>query len=166
MDKQQNDFMLMRHVVSNVVSQYKELRKCIGWKDSGKSATILRLANPFLTGYFTIAVAGKMSAGKSTFINSLIGENLLPTGHFQTTSCITWVISSEKRYMEVTFADGKTKTFTENLADELLKLVAVPPKFQSLPINHINSLIRHGDNIAIILGRKDGIEKMTHTGAV
>jgi GTP-binding protein EngB required for normal cell division len=82
MDKQQNDFMLMRHVVSNVVSQYKELRKCIGWKDSGKSATILRLANPFLTGYFTIAVAGKMSAGKSTFINSLIGENLLPTGHF------------------------------------------------------------------------------------
>jgi hypothetical protein len=68
--------------------------------------------------------------------------------------------------MEVTFADGKTKTFTENLADELLKLVAVPPKFQSLPINHINSLIRHGDNIAIILGRKDGIEKMTHTGAV
>ena len=113
-----NDFMLLRQIVNDAVKQYTDLRKRIDWKDKGKSATIMRLAKPFQTGYFTIAVAGKMSSGKSTFINSLIGEDLLPTGtgHFQTTSGITWIISSDKRYMEVTYADGKKRTFTDNLA--------------------------------------------------
>lgn len=162
---QQNDFMLLRQIVNKAVKQYTDLRKRIDWKDTGKSATIMRLASPFQTGYFTIAVAGKMSSGKSTFINSLIGENLLPTGRFQTTSGITWIVSSNKRYMEVTYADGKRKTFTQDLAKQLRELVAIPEKFESLPINHINILIKGGDNINEILKKKDGIEEMTHLKA-
>lgn len=161
----QNDFMQLRQIVNDVVTQYTDLRKRIDWKDNGKSATILGLAKPFLTGYFTIAVAGKMSSGKSTFINSLIGENLLPTGHFQTTSGITWIVSSDKRYMEVTYADGKKRTFTENIAEELRNLVAVPEKFDSLPIYHINILIKGGDDLSTILKKKAGIEEMTQTSA-
>lgn len=121
-----NDFMQLRMAVNEAVAQYMELRKRIGWTDSGKSATIQRLAQPFQTGYFTVAVAGKMSSGKSTFINSLIGENLLPTGHFQTTSGITWIVSSNRRLMEVTYADGHMQTCTTNFAKELQKLIAVP----------------------------------------
>ncbi len=162
---QQNDFMLLRQIVNKAVKQYTDLRKRIDWKDKGKSATIMRLAKPFQTGYFTIAVAGKMSSGKSTFINSLIGENLLPTGRFQTTSGITWIVSSDRRYMEVTYADGKKKTFTQDLAKELRELVAVPEKFESLPINHINILIKGGNNIKQILEKKEGIEEMTHLTA-
>lgn len=161
----QNEFMQLRQIVNDAVNHYIDLRKQIDWKDSGKSATILSLAKPFLTGYFTIAVAGKMSSGKSTFINSLIGENLLPTGHFQTTSGITWIVSSDKRYMEVTYADGEKRTFTENLAEELRNLVAVPEKFDSLPIYHINVLIKGGDDLSTILRKKAGIEEMTHTSA-
>lgn len=161
----QNDFMLLRQIVNKAVKQYADLRKRIDWKDKGKSATIMRLAKPFQTGYFTIAVAGKMSSGKSTFINSLIGEDLLPTGHFQTTSGITWLVSSDRRYMEVTYADGKKCTVTDNIANELRSFVAVPEKFDSLPINHINILIKGGDNIATILKKKPGIEEMTHTSA-
>ena len=161
----QNDFMILRETVNKAVSQYNELRKKIDWRDSGKSATIYRLAKPFQTGYFTIAIAGKMSSGKSTFINSLIGENLLPTGIFQTTSGITWIVSSEKRYMEVTYADGKKRTFTDNLASELRKLVAVPEEFHSLPINHINILIKGNNDIATILKKKAGIEEMTDTSS-
>lgn len=161
----QNDFMLLRQVVNDAVKQYTDLRKRIDWKDKGKSATIMRLAKPFQDGFFTIAVAGKMSSGKSTFINSLIGENLLPTGHFQTTSGITWIVSSDKRYMEVTYADGKKRLFMQNLAEELRKLVAVPEKFDSLPINHINILIKGDDDLKNILQKKAGIEEMTHTSA-
>ena len=160
-----NDFMIMRETVNRVVSQYTELRKKIKWKDTGKSATIYRLAKPFQTGYFTIAIAGKMSSGKSTFINSLIGENLLPTGIFQTTSGITWIVSSDRRYMEVTYADGNKKIFTEHLAEELKKLVAIPEEFHSLPINHINILIRGNNDIAAILKKKAGIEEMTDTSS-
>ncbi|MBD5239824.1 MAG: hypothetical protein HDS64_08715 [Bacteroidales bacterium] len=163
--EQQNDFMILRQIVNNAVNQYTNLRKRIDWKDKGKYATIMRLAKPFLTGYFTIAIAGKMSAGKSTFINSLIGENLLPTGRFQTTSGITWIVSSDKRYMEVTYADGKKKTFTHDLAKELRDLVAIPEKFDSLPINHINNLIKGNNNIKEILEKKEGIEAMTHQTA-
>ena len=59
-----NDFMSLRSAVDKALSQYLQLRKKIDWKDSGKSATIQQLAQPFLNGYFTIAIAGKMSAGK------------------------------------------------------------------------------------------------------
>lgn len=160
-----NDFIKLREVVKEAVTQYTKLRKEIDWKDPGKSATIQRLAKPFLEGYFTIAVAGKMSAGKSTFINSLIGENLLPTGHFQTTNSITWIVSSDKRLMEVTYADGHTKIYnsTANFAKELRNLVAVPTKYDTLPINHINNLIKGDDGIVEILKKKDGIEQLTKT---
>lgn len=160
-----NDFIKLREIVNETVTQYLRLRKDIKWEDEGKSATIQRLAKPFLEGYFTIAVAGKMSSGKSTFINSLIGENLLPTGHFQTTSGITWIVSSNKRLMEVTYADGHTKTYdhTINFAKELRNLVAVPTEFDSLPINHINNLIKGDDGITAILKKKAGIEKITGT---
>lgn len=161
----QNDFMILRETVNKAISQYDELRKRIDWRDAGKSATIYRLAKPFQTGYFTIAIAGKMSSGKSTFINSLIGENLLPTGIFQTTSGITWIVSSDKRYMEVTYADGKKKTFYENLAEELQKLVAVPEEYHSLPINDINILIKGDDDLNAILKKKEGIEEKTKTSS-
>ena len=160
-----NDFMSLRTAVNKALSQYMQLRKKIDWKDSSKSATIQQLAQPFLNGYFTIAIAGKMSAGKSTFINSLIGENLLPTGHFQTTSSITWIVSSKDRSMEVTFADGKKLTYKNHFAEELRKLVAVPKEFDALPISDINTLIIGNNDINTILQKKAGIEEKTGTSS-
>lgn len=160
-----NDFIKLREVVNETVTRYLNLRDELKWDDSGKSATIQRLAKPFLEGYFTIAVAGKTSSGKSTFINSLIGENLLPTGHFQTTRGITWIVSSDKRLMEVTYADGHMETYdsTADFAKELKTLVAVPSEYEKLPINHIDILIKGDDNIAEILKKKPGIEVITKT---
>lgn len=158
-----NQFMLLRDTVNKAVAQYDDIREKIAWPDKGKSATIHRLARPFQTGYFTIAVAGKTSSGKSTFINSLIGEELLPTGHNQTTSALTWIVSSDERYLEATFADGTTKRFTENLAEELCKIVAVAPEFEDLPTYHINNLIKADLPISEILERKEGIEEQTLT---
>lgn len=160
-----SDFMKLRANVNKVLSQYMQLRKKIDWKDSSKSATIQQLAQPFLNGYFTIAIVGKMSAGKSTFINSLIGENILPTGHFQTTSGITWIVSSKDRSMEVTFADGKKLTYKNHFAEELRKLVAVPEEFDALPVNDINTLIIGNNDINTILQKKAGIEVKTGTSS-
>lgn len=161
----ENDFMKLRSAVKEAVSLYDKVKEKAKFPDDGKSATIHELAKPFLTGFFTIAIAGKMSAGKSTFINSLIGENLLPTGHFQTTCAITWIVSSDKRQMEVTYADGQTKTFKSNFAEELRRVVAVPDRFDSLPINDINNLIRGNNDIKTILQKKAGIEKKTGTSS-
>lgn len=162
-----NDFIKLREVVNETVTRYLDLRKELEWDDSGKSATIQRLAKPFLEGYFTVAVAGKTSSGKSTFINSLIGENLLPTGHFQTTRGITWIVSSDKRLMEVTYADGHMETYdsTADFAKELKTLVAVPSEYEKLPINHIDILIKGDDCIDDILKKKPGIELITRTSS-
>lgn len=165
MDTTENNFMQIRSIVNSIIERHENLRKEIDWKDEGKSATIRRLAKPFQTGYFTIAVAGKMSAGKSTFINSIIGENLLPTGHFQTTSGITWIVSSTKRKLDVTFANGEVESYTEDLPQKLKDLVSVPEKFNRLPINHINNLIKGNDDINEILRKKEGIEEMTKSSS-
>lgn len=51
------------------------------------------LSEPFVKGVFTLAVIGQMSAGKSAFINALLeDEDLLPTGHFQTTCTLTEIV--------------------------------------------------------------------------
>ncbi len=57
-----------------------------------------------------VVVLGRFKAGKSSFINNLTGENLLPTGVIPVTSVITLVnFGVEKERIIVTFKDGAKK---------------------------------------------------------
>ena len=40
---------------------------------------------------YNIAIVANMSAGKSTFINALFGEDILPSSHLATTDCATYI---------------------------------------------------------------------------
>ena len=40
---------------------------------------------------YNIAIVANMSAGKSTFINALFGEEILPSSHLATTDCATYI---------------------------------------------------------------------------
>ena len=93
----------MRQVVERELNDYKRIKKECNINDPWHSVTIERLCKPFLEGCFTLAIVGKMSSGKSTFINALIGKEVLPTGHFQTTSAITYIERGEKPSMDVVF---------------------------------------------------------------
>lgn len=55
---------------------------------------------------FNIVVCGEVKRGKSTFINALIGKNLLPTGVKETTSQVFRVCHSEKEEYFLQFDDG------------------------------------------------------------
>ena len=159
---QDNQFIILRNRVRKAVDAYKKALSDCAIKEKWHSETIYRMANPFLNGFFTLAVVGKMSSGKSTFINTLIGADLLPTGHFQTTSAITYIENGAKPTLKVIFADGKEKVFAgDNIRAELRKLVAVPEEFSALPINDINILIAGGDDENEILRKKEGIEAKT-----
>ncbi len=161
----QNEFVKMRELVQEAVNNYDTiLEKCgINKDDLGSShyATIHRLAKPFINGHFSLAVVGKMSSGKSTFINALIGKNILPTGHFQTTSTITYIEGGAKLEMKVIYCDGHEEVFTKGISEKLKSLVAIPKEYDGLPINDINKLIARGDCEADILSKKDGIEEKT-----
>lgn len=54
-----------------------------------------------------VAVTGIMKAGKSTFMNALMGESLVYTGSLETTYTVCWFKYSEKPYITVCFRDGK-----------------------------------------------------------
>ena len=130
-----------------VLEEYYAVRKKNNVKDKGLSASIERKAVPFVNGYFTLAIVGKMSAGKSTFINAFLGnKNILPTGHFQTTCVLTKIEYSEKESIEVIYGDGHKETINGNISGKLGKLVAIEDQYSSLPVNDINKLIIKGWN--------------------
>lgn len=122
---------------------------------------IKALSEPFVKGVFTLAIIGNMSAGKSAFINALLeDEDLLPTGHFQTTCTLTEIVWAPEKKMIATFADGHQSIVSgDEVNSQLKELVAINPIFESLPINHINELILLGENYEEILQKSDTLKK-------
>jgi GTP-binding protein EngB required for normal cell division len=59
---------------------------------------------------FTVVVAGAFKRGKSTFVNALLGANLLPTAVAPLTSTVTALTWGPQPRAEITFADGREET--------------------------------------------------------
>lgn len=57
-----------------------------------------------------VCVLGEWSSGKSSFINALLGEDLLATTDIETTATITRLQYSEHEFFKVHFKDGKIET--------------------------------------------------------
>ena len=65
MDSKTNEFAKIGKLVNTIITRYREIRKDCGIPDNGwHSRTIERMATPFIKGYFTLAVVGKVSSGK------------------------------------------------------------------------------------------------------
>lgn len=66
---------------------------------------------------FCLVVAGQFKRGKSTFINALLGDDLLPTAIIPVTSIITEIRYGESLRINVIFNDGtKEEISSEDLA--------------------------------------------------
>lgn len=156
-----NEFSRMRYEIAKKIVEYDRIRSECEITHERQRETIYRLAKPFLNGHFTLAVVGKTSAGKSTFINTLIGDNLFPTGYFQTTSTITYLEKGNKPIMEASFCDGHVETVLDDISEiktRLQELVAIDEKYRSLPIYDINLFISEGAGLDDIMEAKNGIE--------
>lgn len=66
-------------------------------------------------GKFTLAVAGEVKAGKSTFINALLGAEILPTDVLQASSAIVEIFKSESSVLKVKFSDGHEEILSDDL---------------------------------------------------
>jgi hypothetical protein len=77
-----------------------------------------RAAERIVEGRFYVACVGQFKRGKSTLLNALIGEPLLPTGVVPVTSVVTIVRYGTERSARVRFATGAWEAIAlESLAD-------------------------------------------------
>ncbi len=61
---------------------------------------------------YDIVVCGEVKKGKSTFINALIGQDILPTGVKETTSQVFRISNNEKESFALIFTDGTSEPIT------------------------------------------------------
>ena len=57
---------------------------------------------------FNVLVVGHFSCGKSTFLNAILGEDILPSGNLETTAIITEISYSDKEKITLYSKDGKS----------------------------------------------------------
>ena len=143
-----NEFLKFKRNVLNAKENYLKAKQFD--ITEGNRESILRLAKPFERGYFTLAVIGGMSAGKSSFLNAFLGEkDLLPTGGDQTTCILTSIGFSKKQSVTIKYRDSLSNTFSAKDINELKNIlkekVAIPHEYgNGFPILQINNDIITG----------------------
>jgi GTPase Era involved in 16S rRNA processing len=94
--------------VTEQISRLKSLRRIVDESaNPGLCARIDEEMQKLNLNRFYCAVVGQFKRGKSTFINALLGEELLPVGVTPVTSVVTIVRFGNVRNTEVVFSDGR-----------------------------------------------------------
>ena len=87
-------------ISENVMNALKQTSKVLTACGRGKAAK--EIDGIYLRGtrnMFTVAVVGEFSRGKSTFINGLLGKDILPVGDLPTTAMLTHIKYNSKESM-------------------------------------------------------------------
>ncbi len=82
-------------------------RLCRQCPDAGALSDSLREMRNRLETPLRVAVVGIMKAGKSTFMNALMGADILCTGDLETTYTVCWFRYGEKPGLTIRFRDGQ-----------------------------------------------------------
>ncbi|MBP1550153.1 MAG: dynamin family protein [Oscillospiraceae bacterium] len=103
------------------LSQLKEYCEYIGLEHTSKSIgeTIEKVAKE----HFEVAIVGEFKRGKSTLINALLGQEVLPADVLPATATLNRVTYSEEPYVMVEYKNGEEEKVDINkLADYVTKL--------------------------------------------
>jgi GTPase SAR1 family protein len=95
----------------------------LGESFSGDSKRLRELRERLTTERFHLAVLGQFKRGKSTLINALIGEPLLPTSVLPLTSIPTFLSAGPKRVIRIFFLDGKSEEFADVSCNEAAEIL-------------------------------------------
>jgi GTPase SAR1 family protein len=115
---------------SDLLRQLKTLRQFVNGSSDGR---ILSRIDDELSKLerdrFYLVVIGQFKRGKTTFINALLGEEILPVGVVPVTSVVTLIQYGSERQCEVIFSDNRRQRIQP---DELREFVTE----QGNPLNH------------------------------
>ena len=79
----------------------------------GVKDTLHHCRDHMLNDAFSVVVVGQFSRGKSTFVNALLGQRILPTSKKPTTAVISKIAYSSEPQFTVYFKDGHMTTIDE-----------------------------------------------------
>ncbi|MGK7895227.1 MAG: dynamin family protein, partial [Xenococcus sp. (in: cyanobacteria)] len=101
---------------------------------------------------YTLVVAGEVKSGKSTFINALLGEMVLPTGILQNTSSIIEIFSNPKKIVQVEYDDGTYQEVEEsstNITEFLENVAAIQDKYREIPFQRLKKFLMKNNDYPI-----------------
>lgn len=96
---------------------------------------------------FNLVVLGEFKRGKTTFLNALLGSNLLPTAVVPLTSIVTLIQYGEKTRSEVIFLNGDIKEITLNELPEFVTEEGNPgneKKVKLVQLEHPSPYLKDG----------------------
>jgi len=87
---------------------------------------------------FHLAVLGQFKRGKSTFVNSLIGKQLLPSSVLPLTSIPTYIQFGKQQHAEISFQNKKKEIFESTESEQIRKFLAKYVTESANPRNRLN----------------------------
>ena len=107
-----NDVNTVYRMDNSVVSQINDTVELFRKLDLEKYADEMSsLLTSVTKDRFTVAVVGEFSKGKSTFINRLVGKDVLPTGNTPTTAMLTRIMYNKNNALVISDGKGFRKSF-------------------------------------------------------
>jgi len=134
----------------NVIDLFDNYKIKRGDLDDGVDVKFLESrVRSLKNGKFTLAVAGEVKAGKSTFINALLSKEILPSDVLQASSAIVEIFKSETSFLKVKFADGHEEEIYDDLStpeideanERLDEICKIHDEYREIPTTVIDELI-------------------------
>ena len=115
--------------------------------DNDRAAKAKLFGKKILKDQFIIGFAGHFSSGKSSMINALTGETLLPSSPIPTSANIVNVHKAESDFAIVNKTEGKPVYFPENYDFEAVKEYCKSGDVTQIDIGHKDSVLPEGVSV-------------------
>lgn len=119
-------------------------------------ARISELIDKLRAQRFNLVVFGEFKRGKTTLINALVGDNLLPSAALPLTSVVTILHYSDERTTQVHFSDGRILEVPPSKFSEFVTEVGNPENHKGVAFAHAGwpaDLLRNGRQLVDTPGR-------------
>ena len=121
---------------------------------------VIKLRHNFESKRFRVAVVGEFNRGKTTFVNALLGKELLPADYLPTTAAINRITYSDNPNAYIIMKNGQKKSvMIEELAEYVTKLSAAATEnasqIQEAVIEYPSLFCRNGVDLIDTPGMND-----------